>query len=195
MRTILSYAALIGGTVISYKYYTRLRPVSEDEVIWSWLRSEMMYVNHQFSECYKQAEVKHGHPELLIPDLNDKEENVRRRNIFWECRGQYSLWDPIYKESKWYRRRMLILPGLMSPYYIHGAFKPNKYGTSRSDMNGIILWGHEESGPFIVLEGNHRWYDLNNDILPFIASVYIGLSDKTYPLHSTTGCDKCKDDI
>jgi hypothetical protein len=190
MRTIFLSTTFIAGGVVSYKYYTRLRPISENEIIWSWLRDEM-YATHQFTDCYNQAVQKLGPPNLLVPDFNDAEENVRRRAIFWECRGRFALWDPIYKSTTWYKKRMLILPKVIYPYYIHGPFKPTHNKNIKGTLNGIILWGHDQSGPFIVLEGNHRWYDLNKGYLPFIADVYVGLSPKAYPLHSTSGCDKC----
>ena len=139
MRTILSCAALIGGTAIIYKYYTRLRPVSEDQVIWSWLKSEMLDENSILTTCYLEASLKYGDPSLVNPNFDNHEENMKRKAIFLECRdsylgpvehvrevndlkdrnfawkinhlGEFLSWSDIDRDTRWYQRKMLSLPG------------------------------------------------------------------------------------
>ena len=62
------------------------------------------------------------------------------------------------------------------------------------DLNNIILWGHKKTGPFIILEGNHRWYN-KNTYFPVLASVYVGLSNSKFELHSLCGCKFCEPGI
>lgn len=89
MRAIFSAAALVCGSTIGYKYYTRLRPVTESEVIWAWLRSEMLREKSVLTDCYNQASEKRGNPVLINPNFDKLDESGRRKAIFLECRNMY----------------------------------------------------------------------------------------------------------
>src|SRR5205807_8184900 len=66
---------------------------------------------------------------------------------------KYYLWAPIHTTTSWYRTRKLLTPFSR----IAGPYPPNiLQNGSRVSLNHLILWGHTRSGPFIILEGNHR---------------------------------------
>ena len=162
--------------------------VSKDEVIWSWLRSEADNPKHQFASVYKKEVIKVGGINLDNPFLYDTIENDKRRQVFDKVRGKYSLWEPIQESTKWFKTKIIIFPGLNN---IYSAYPPkDENGKTVHNLNGIILWGHRKRGPFIVLEGNHRWCN-RSLFFPYFAEVYVGLSTKKYPLHSITGCNYC----
>lgn len=183
---------LIGGiTVGTYKYTTRLIPISEDEVIWAWLEAEVSDSNHQFALAYAEAIAAEENPVVLdCPNFENPIENAARRNVFNSVRGNYYLWAPIHDSTKWYRTRVVI-PGPQLQFlrpifpFIYGPYPPNYPPVhSPSDLEDIILWGNKKSGPFTVLEGNHRWY--NRERKTLMPSVYIGLSKTPYGLHDQT---------
>ena len=105
--------------------------VSRDEVIYAWLKAEYHNKTHKFCKEYKYAKT------LITKDLNldvfrnddcyqvtknsktkafylkekkleNDEEIINRRIIFNCVRGQYNLWKPICKNTKWYKTLLLL---------------------------------------------------------------------------------------
>lgn len=162
------------------------KEVREDEVVWIWLKAEVLNPNHEFAKYYKDIIGKVGDIILNNPSFTDITQNEARMTVFNKVRGEYHLWRPIHEHTKWYKTKMVM----NNPFrYIHGPYPP-KDTYNCTNLDGIILWGHKKKGPFIVLEGNHRWYGCKRWI-PFISEVYVGLSEKKYTLHSTCGCKRC----
>lgn len=197
MYKIFSYSTLFLGasaSIYGLTQYPRLIPVSSDEIIHAWLVAECNDPNHQFAYNYSKAIKNHGPIILEQADFTNSQQNNARRAVFNQVRGQYSLWDPIYEHTKWYKTRIIINNPLRT---IYGPFPPNTNISNKPlDLNNIILWGHNTNN-LIVLEGNHRWY-ARNPYIPYHVSVYIGLSSLKYPLHAKSGCSYCKssnDDI
>ena len=177
-----SYACMILNNV---------EKVSEDEVIHAWLNVEAIDPNHQFANSYRQAIENYGTPQLTNPNFHSTEENIIRRKIFNKVRGNYYLWNPIYRDTTWYKTKVILnnpFRTIVAPY--HKDCKQSEQ--SSPNLNNIILWGHSICGPLVVLEGNHRW-NARNKWLPYISTVYIGVSNKRYHLHSDTGCKYCKE--
>jgi len=162
------------------------KEVERDEIVWAWLKAEARNSNHQFVKCYKEIMGEVGDIELNNPSFSDTKQNEDRMTVFNRVRGEYYLWKPIHENTKWYRTKIVI----NNPFrHIYGPYPP-KDVYSCDNLDGIILWGHEKKGPFIVLEGNHRWYGCKRWI-PFITDVYVGLSEQKYALHATCGCERC----
>lgn len=161
--------------------------VSENEVIWSWLNAEFKYKNHQFKKFYdsykNQIENKGRNLILDNPDFNDEQQNMDRKYVFNNVRGNYYLWKPIKDKTTWYKITILIHP-FMSKRIV-GPYPPKNKNTFKTNLNNIILWGHEKKGPFIILEGNHRWY-ARNKWKPYLCNIYVGLSNYEYELFSET---------
>ena len=171
----------------AYRIFNKVEKVSEDEVIHTWLKAESTDPHHQFANAYQQSIARYGVPQLTYPNFHSTEENIIRRKIFNEVRGKYYLWNPIYKHTIWYKTRIILnnpFRTIVAPY--HKDVKQ-----SDPDLNNIILWGHSIHGPLVVLEGNHRW-NARNKWFPYISTVYIGVSNKKYHLHSDTGCKSCE---
>ena len=185
---------LVSGAAIgTWKYQTRLIPISEDEVIWVWLKAEISHSEHQFASAYANAiESQSGRLVLACPNFDDTNENEVRRKVFDRVRGDYYLWRPIHASTRWYRSKILVpgpFLGVLTPYlpFIYGPYPPGLENPSKyppSDLEDIILWGNSKMGPFTILEGNHRWYHHQKHTL--MPSVYIGLSDEPYELHAET---------
>lgn len=191
------YSSVIGVTILGATGYFGWKhrdigvwkSVTEDEVIYSWLKAEATDPDHQFASAYKRYTDDFKALALDNPSFNNYEENKNRRKVFNKVRGNYSLWKPIHKYTSWYKTKMI----LNNPFRkIFGPYYPESNKSNSPNLNGIILWGHSEQGPFIVLEGNHRWY-ARKKWLPYICVVYVGISQIKYPLHATSGCDICKE--
>lgn len=187
---VTSVTGLSFFTYDKFKIFTTWIPISEDEVIHAWLRAEMSHPRQQFGEYYKQYS-QGLNLALENPCFEDKEQNDNRRFVFDKVRGDYSLWRPIHKDTEWYKT-YFIYPSLTT--IIYGPFPPSiQYSNnSYAKLNDIILWGHEKQGPFIIIEGNHRWY-ASKWFMPQIITAYVGLSPIKYPLHSTCGCKFCEE--
>lgn len=133
--------------------------------------------------------MNHGPIVLDNPNFRDMNENKKREKVFMDVRGKYDLWAPIYKSTKWYKTKILLNDEL-----VYGPFKPRDDELNKGnnlDLNNIILWGHEKSGPFIILEGNHRWFSRKKN-KSYYVNVYVGLSKQKYYIHKITNCGKCK---
>lgn len=190
----ITFGGSVGYCVWKNRDINTWKSVSEDEIIWSWLKAEMNDPKHQFADSYKK-QLENAKIDLKIldnPDFQLAEHNNIRRSIFNKVRGNYSLWKPIYKNTKWYKVKMFV----NGPFnHIFGPYPPKpkeyvKLNLANSKLDGIILWGHYKEGPFIILEGNHRWY-ARKKWLPYICEVYVGLSPAKYPLHASSGCVEC----
>lgn len=187
LKRSLLFLSLSGITYLTWNYFIQLRPVSEDEVIWVWLYAEAKDPKHKFAYTY-QSGLKNV--ELDSPNLSNKEENERRKQLFNKVRGDYLLWRPIASSTSWYKRRILVWGPMNS---IYGPYPPpREERRTTTDLNNIILWGHDKNDKLVVLEGNHRWYS-RNLWFPYFPLVYVGISSQSYKVHATTGCQKCKD--
>ena len=163
-------------------------PVHEDELIWVWLKHEARNPQHKFAKYYEREIKRVGGIELDHPNFtDDKGENGKRWHVFTEVRGKYLLWAPIYNTTYWYKTVMFITPwtNFLAPY------QPD-FIENNLNIDDMILWGHTTKGPFVILEGNHRWYSWLQRFWRFkFTNVYVGLSDQPYVLHAGTGCTKC----
>ena len=184
----LVLTGIAGYTVWKFRNLGTWKQVPDDEVIWSWLNIEARDPKHQFAKFYEDAIA--GTPIVLEkPNFTNSKENNDRRKVFNKVRGDFSLWKPIHESTKWYRTTM-VLNNPFKPSKIHGPYPPFNRGPTSYDLNNIILWGHSKQGPFIILEGNHRWYS-RHPWLPYTSEVYVGISPQSYFQHSSV-CNKCK---
>lgn len=198
IRGIISIVTVptIVGSVLSVKYLTRPVPISPNEVIHAWLVAEALNVNHDFYDRYKHAMALHNVTSMdVVTGL--KVDELRR--VLQHVRGKI-LWYPIENVTTWYRQYKIIPPSIPILYNLWGNCKivapfPNteaRGGKRRLcfNLNGLIMWGHSLDDTLVMVEGNHRF---NSRIkwLPYLARVYVGISDDTYPLHANTGCEKC----
>lgn len=166
------------------------RPVTQDEVIRQWLITEATNPDHQYADLYQQAaNLVTGNRFLSASFFTDDSKTDERRQVFDLVRGDYRLWAPIRNSTTWYDVAMVIKP---TETRIHGPFKPEGSLSPSATISGMILWGHERSGPFVILDGNHRWHSVEASYLHTVVSqVYVGLSNTKFELHSETGCKLC----
>ena len=168
------------------------KPVTNHEVIWSWLRAEISHPSHQFKGGYNRYVNQYGQPKLDNPCFTDEEENRVRGEIFQHVRGKYSIGRPLSDDTKWYKVGMFFWGACRQ---VRSPWPPglDEIRVRRSlDLNGIIMWGHKMGGPYILLEGNHRWY-WRNVFFPYFAEVYVGISQSKYEICGGCGCNQCKE--
>lgn len=194
---------VISTLTIIWKRKTRLIPVSKHEVIWAWLCAEYLDPSHKYNRYYQSSSKDFGTPELTSPDFNDEQQNKIREDVFNNVRGKFLLWKPIVHHTQWYSTSILCPGNIverivkylpMNVPYIYGPYKPAEQPhAQKSDLTHMVLWGHTKQGPYIVLEGNHRFYNrIETTLMP---KVYVGLSDQPYELHHTSGCEMCRIDV
>lgn len=164
-----------------------LEIVDEDRVICQWLSSEASNPNHKFAKGYEYlfSELDGGLDLVTEPDFDNEDDNLLRNEIFWEVRGQWLLWAPIYEHTCWYKTKINL-----NRLKIIAPFAKDTAENSDADLNGLILWGHALNEPFILLDGNHRFHARDKS-KEYIVEVFIGLSDIAYSLCADNGCEKC----
>ncbi len=161
------------------------------EVVASFLQSER-------DKCYAQAP-----PDVLrlidAPDLGDPRQNGERLRLLYRTRRH--LLGEIPPDTKWHRVRMLRdghLPQLRLIARCGWDAKPGEAQDNnelpraafrhsqplRGDPNnwrGVVLWGHDQSGPFTILEGNNR-------LAAYVSSGGKGLAIETFVGTSPSNC-------
>jgi O-antigen/teichoic acid export membrane protein len=165
-----------------YSSIRKVRPVSEDEVIAEFLRSD--FHNPEFAE-YQEA----FGALLATPDCNDPDENVKRRALFFIRHG--SLWRELPKGTEWFEvelrsadlRQIRVFPRAQWRKLAHGDFGIMRVVKSidrgrcleigeesffakiqglrawlgqGGDPGVVLLIGMDARGPFTILDGNHR---------------------------------------
>lgn len=188
-RFIGSTVAIMCLGVICEYNWASLEPITEDRVIGGWLQSEALDPTHQYRSHYQRLIAEAGSVSLDNPDFNNPEENEVRRRIFDKVRGDYDLWRPIHRSTRWYRTTIWLGNPLRR---IVGPFLPEPEGVRPICRQPLILWGHDVNGLLIVLEGNHRWHARSRWSWPRREEVYIGLSPQKYYLHEQSGCRRCE---
>jgi hypothetical protein len=141
--------------------------VSIHKVILGWLRAERdnsKVLTQVFAALPAAVRL------LDAPDLNNADENRERLRIFYIARWLFLFEIP--PDTTWYEVRNLRdddLANLHAVNYAHwndtgdenellkvAARKPLKLSAQPDAWGSIILWGHERTGPFTIIEGNHR---------------------------------------
>jgi hypothetical protein len=131
-------------------------------------------------------------PLINYPDLDDPLENHQRLRLFYSVRGP--LMFEIPPDTKWYEVHSLtekeidevrVSERLVSQWKEAGNELDKVAAVAQKPLKAlpdawarIILWGHEKTGPFSIIEGNNRllaWaYAAPRP--PLIIPVYVGLS-------------------
>ncbi len=159
-----------------------IRPVSEDEVIAEFLRSD--FHNVEFAEYQEMFASL-----VATPDCNDPHENAKRRALFFIRHG--SLWRELPKGTEWFEvglrpadlRQIRVFPRAQWRKLAHGDFGITEVIRSidrgrcqqvgeesffvkiqrlkawlerEGDPGVILLIGMDARGPFTILDGNHR---------------------------------------
>jgi|GEM_PF-2862495 hypothetical protein len=174
------------------------RPVTVHEVVAEFLRSE----RYKFPET--------SLPELMslteTPDIKNAHHNHRRLRLLYILRRH--IFGEIPPDTQWYEVRNLTdreLDDLHVIARIGWDWRPNPDNQHPEDKNEVrkvakrrpleliapsdawprpILWGHEKTGPFTIIEGNNR-------LIAYVGSrqtgldipVLIGLSATPCPWH------------
>ncbi len=161
---------------------TRLRKVSEDEVISEFLKSEFYF---------PEFEKYRGHLERIVgePDFSSRRENELRRALLYRRRGP--LWRELPHDTEWWEvelqphdlDRIRIFPrnhwrklaekSYYLPDVVESVRKRLRSGPqdlpiaklqSLSEQiaagggapSSVLIIGLDQSGPFTIIEGNHR---------------------------------------
>jgi hypothetical protein len=125
------------------------------------------------------------------PNISDTLENHMRLRMFYIKSGLFMVEIP--PDTKWYEVKNLT-DNELDELYVSARHNPqwNQAGSkldkvaiaeklqltsSPAAWGRIILWGHDKSGPFSIIEGNHRMLAyIYNPQRPLDIPVYIGLS-------------------
>ena len=161
---------------------TKLRRVSEDEVIAEFLRNE--FYHPEFNQYWQRLEKL-----VLTPDLTDQWENGVRRALLYRRRGR--MWNELPSGTEWWEvelepadlERVRIFPRSHWRGIAKGNFALNRIagnirahagnGINRDFLskvrslsthlrheeppaNAILMIGTDEGSPLTVIEGNHR---------------------------------------
>jgi hypothetical protein len=145
------------------KTWTR---VSMHEVVLAWLRAERGKGN--------LAALLQARPDLLTlldhGNLNDPDENRKRLRLLYLNRNLFVIEIP--PDTNWYEVESLTdvdlaeLHAVNHPDWTASSDQNELLSVARrkrlvlrdppSDWNTPILWGHDKTGPFTILEGNNR---------------------------------------
>ena len=131
-------------------------------------------------------------PIIDNPNLNDLLENHKRLRLLHIIRGIFMVEIP--PDTKWYEVQSLTeneidelyLSAKHNPQWDEAENKLDRVAmAARLPLKSppdawarIILWGHDKTGPFSIIEGNHRLlaYAYAHPRPPLNISVYIGTS-------------------
>jgi hypothetical protein len=158
---------------------TKLRRLTEDEVIAEFLRSEF---HHPEFRAYRQRFLD----VVLHPDLNNPQDNELRRALLYRRRAR--LWRELPSDTEWWEvqlqssdlRRIRIFPrnqwrkhANRTYYFLDTAWILSRSSNSfiskllslsaeLAETNGkdkpsaVLLIGLDERSPLTIIEGNHR---------------------------------------
>lgn len=162
---------------------TKLRALSEDEVIAEFLKSEFHYPEFR---AYRQRFME----VVTQPDLNNPQDNELRRALLYRRRGR--LWRELPRDTQWWEvelqssdlQRIRVFPRNQwrkhadrSYYFLDTAERIRTWILSRSSnafvsklrslsaefteagaskRTAVLLIGVDERGPLTIIEGNHR---------------------------------------
>jgi hypothetical protein len=168
-------------------------PVNRAEVILEWCRAErdsrlvgtiLSYEMPAFDELLRSG------------DVGDPAANQERYRRLWNSRGP--ILEEIPQDTEWYDVTHLTDAELCELRVIYhcdwddlethrnelrrvAALKPEPLQKLPAEWERPILWGHTKSGPFTILEGNHRMIGYASQKPPpgLSISVLVGLSPRT----------------
>ncbi|HEY6641085.1 MAG TPA: hypothetical protein VIZ63_02995 [Povalibacter sp.] len=130
---------------------------------------------------------------IVSPSLSSERENRIRAKFLWALREP--LLTHVPGDTRWFavthlrRQHFPELHAINHPAWTSpndrnellnvACRRPERLKSEPSAWAPPILWGHQKSGPFTILEGNHRLTALAGSIDPpeFSLAVYVGLSD------------------
>jgi hypothetical protein len=160
-----------------------------------WRRVNVHTVHHAFARAeWQKLPLARPEERHLIdaPNLNNADENRRRREILYSLRKP--LFDKVPSNTEWYEVEYLERAHLDQLLVIgrcdwDDATDKNellkvagrkKYALEKppAEWAEPVLWGHSKAGPFTILEGNHRLVAYAGAPSPpeLKIAVYIGLS-------------------
>jgi hypothetical protein len=153
-------------------------------------------IHNVVSEFLRGERDQNFHPPWLAlidnPNLNDPLENQRRLRLLYIRRGVFMIEIP--NDTQWYEVTLaeddiddLYLSARHDPQWdglgskldqVAAALQPKPEPLRALPDARIIQWGHEKSGPFTIIEGNHRMLSwAHSRPLPQLnISVYVGIS-------------------
>jgi hypothetical protein len=166
---------------IGRRTLSKIRRVSEDEVIAEFLKSEFYFP--EFEEYRGHLEQVVGHP-----DLSNERENALRRALLYRRRGP--LWRELPRDTEWWEielqpedlHRVRVFPRNYwrklagTSYYLPDVVNTVRNRIRRNsqesyilklrdfsrqiplgvERSSVLMIGVDESGPFTIIEGNHR---------------------------------------
>jgi hypothetical protein len=136
-------------------------------VVLKWVRAERY---GHLTTAVGSAAVASAAPLLDHPNLDDAQENRARLRLLYQARIRFVVEVP--PDTVWFRVENLVYADLNEIYAVNypgwtdpadnnellkvGLRKQLPMTTPPSQWEEPILWGHENTGPFSILEGNHR---------------------------------------
>ena len=163
-------------------------PVAVEEVDWAFLYAEA-----------DRASLSRKSPILATPNFTDLEECVHRRELLFKIRAP--LLNKIPQSTQWYRVKFLTETHLdellvigrcgwdshtdSNELALVAKRTPQKLIANPDSWYPLILWGHSQSGPFTILEGNHRLiaYACQKASTHLSSAIFIGISEQPCVFH------------
>ncbi len=161
---------------------------------------------HEVYAAFLKAEwdripLRKNWPRTLVthPNLQDHRENYVRSMLLRGHRGPLlgevpsdTIWHQVDSLTERHLPELRVIGrcGWDSPADKNelpqvAARKPLPLRQEPRQWEPIILWGHQKSGPFTILEGNHRLtaYASTSGAPPFSLPVFVGLSPSLCAFH------------
>lgn len=134
------------------------------------------------------------------PDLKDPVQNNTRASLLWHVRAPLlelipadTCWFEVknFSRAHCWQLHAINFPDWNSPDDMNelekvAIRKPEPLRVPVNEWASPILWGHSKSGPFTVLEGNHRMCALASQVTSCdecAAPVFIGISTELCRWH------------
>jgi hypothetical protein len=180
---------------------------SVHEIVAEYLRAE----KDRLACSLSPENVRHLAPLIEQPDLANPSQNHARLRCLWMIRGR--LFAEIPPDTEWFEVRSLSRnhlcnlhviarcgwddPDDQNELYRVAARKPEVLRTAPSQWLRPILWGHARSGPFTIIEGNHRLigYASSKEQAELSIPVLVGLSPSLCFWHHFDPCGFIANDL
>lgn len=150
---------------------------------------------------WERIPLRKNWPRSLVthPNLRDRRENYVRLKLLYGHRWRLfmeippdTVWHVVTALTERHLHELRVIgrfawdhPGHKNELLQAAARRPRPMRQPPRRWERIILWGHHKSGPFTILEGNHRLtaYAATPGAPAFSLPVYVGLSPSLCSLH------------
>jgi len=172
-----------------------LQEVSEDEVIWAWLKENVNHPTLKFRQAYNKVDNWNKTTLLCNPSFIHPEENQKRRKIFSELKELHSFPFPGSGDphTGWFKRKILINPfknkhGFANNIKCMDPFISADAQYETENLNNIVMYAIYPKGDYTIIAGGNRW-NSRMRWMPYISTVYIAREGTCELTHGSNWVD------